>query len=62
MTQHLVGLAVTEGAPVFELAIPCEVFGRFRDAGAVVGVGLTGLAPDRENVWKLERLTTALGL
>ena len=25
-------------------------------------VGLTGLAPDRENVSKLERLTTALGL
>jgi transcriptional regulator GlxA family with amidase domain len=31
MTQHLMGLAVTEGAPVFELAIPCEVFGRARD-------------------------------
>ncbi len=31
MRQHRVGLAVTEGAPVFELAIPCEVFGRFRD-------------------------------
>src|SRR6266480_1935409 len=31
MTQHFVGLAVTADAPVFELAIPCEVFGRFRD-------------------------------
>ena len=31
MRQHVVGLAVTAGAPVFELAIPCEVFGRFRD-------------------------------
>jgi AraC family transcriptional activator FtrA len=31
MQSHVVGLAVTEGAPVFELAIPCEVFGRFRD-------------------------------
>ena len=31
MTRHLVGLAVTDGAPVFELAIPCEVFGRVRD-------------------------------
>jgi AraC family transcriptional regulator, transcriptional activator FtrA len=31
MPNHVVGLAVTEGAPVFELAIPCEVFGRFRD-------------------------------
>jgi AraC family transcriptional regulator, transcriptional activator FtrA len=31
MRQHLVGLAVTEGAPIFELAIPCEVFGRFRE-------------------------------
>src|SRR3954469_12671638 len=39
-----------------------RLFGRIREAGTVVGVGLTGLAPDRENVWKLERLTTALGL
>ncbi len=31
MKEHLVGLAVTEGAPVFELAIPCEIFGRVRD-------------------------------
>jgi AraC family transcriptional regulator, transcriptional activator FtrA len=31
MPSHVVGLAVTEGAPVFELAIPCEVFGRYRD-------------------------------
>jgi arginase len=34
---------------------------RLRDRGAVVGAGLTGLAPDRANVEKLERLTTALG-
>ena len=39
-----------------------RLFGRIRAAGTVVGVGLTGLAPDRENVSKLERLTTALGL
>ena len=39
-----------------------RLFGRIREAGTVVGVGLTGLAPDRENVWKLERLTAALGL
>ena len=31
MPDHVVGLAVTEAAPVFELAIPCEVFGRYRD-------------------------------
>jgi len=31
MPGHVVGLAVTDGAPVFELAIPCEVFGRYRD-------------------------------
>lgn len=31
MAQHRVALAVTKGAPVFELAIPCEVFGRHRD-------------------------------
>jgi arginase family enzyme len=39
-----------------------RLFGRIRAAGTVVGVGLTGLAPDRENISKLERLTTALGL
>jgi len=32
-----------------------------RDRGAVVGAGLTGLAPDLANVEKLERLCTALG-
>jgi arginase family enzyme len=32
-----------------------------RKSTVVVGAGLTGLAPDRENVEKLERLTTALG-
>ncbi len=31
MESHRVGLAVTEGAPVFELAIACEIFGRTRD-------------------------------
>jgi len=39
-----------------------RLFGWIRAARTVVGVGLTGLAPDRENVSKLERLTTALGL
>jgi arginase family enzyme len=33
-----------------------------RERGTVVGAGLTGLAPDPQNVEKLERLTTALGL
>jgi arginase family enzyme len=33
-----------------------------RDRGTVVGAGLTGLAPDPENVQKLQRLTAALGL
>jgi arginase len=32
-----------------------------RDRGAIVGAGLTGLAPDPANVEKLERLCTALG-
>ena len=32
-----------------------------RGSGTVVGVGLTGLAPDPANVEKVERLTTALG-
>ena len=35
--------------------------GRIRESGTVVGAGLTGLGPDRANVEKLERLTTALG-
>jgi arginase len=35
---------------------------RVRDRGVVLGAGLTGLAPDPENVPKLERLCTALGL
>ena len=35
---------------------------RIREGGTVVGAGLTGLAPERESISKLERLTTALGL
>jgi len=27
MTRHVIGVAVTEDMPVFELAVPCEVFG-----------------------------------
>ena len=27
MTRHVVGVAVTAEMPVFELAVPCEVFG-----------------------------------
>src|SRR6185437_5702992 len=27
MSRHVVAVAVTDGAPVFELAVPCEVFG-----------------------------------
>ena len=38
-----------------------RLFGRIREGATVVGVGLTGLAPDAANVEKLERLTTALG-
>jgi arginase family enzyme len=38
------------------------LLGRIREGGTVVGVGLTGLAPDRASIEKLERLTTALGL
>ena len=32
-----------------------------RESGRLVGLGLTGLAPDPENVEKLERLTAAVG-
>jgi AraC family transcriptional regulator, transcriptional activator FtrA len=45
MPQHLVGLAITEGAPVFELAIPCEVFGRVRDGLPQPWYGLRLAAP-----------------
>jgi arginase len=38
-----------------------KLLGGLRDRGVVVGAGLTGLAPDRANVEKLERLCTALG-
>ena len=38
-----------------------RTLGAIRASGTVVGAGLTGLAPDPENVSKLERLTTALG-
>ncbi|HET6944215.1 MAG TPA: arginase family protein [Gaiellaceae bacterium] len=38
-----------------------RAFGRIRERATVVGAGLTGLAPDRGSIEKLERLTTALG-
>ena len=38
-----------------------KLFSGLRDRGVVVGAGLTGLAPDRANVEKLERLSAALG-
>jgi arginase len=38
-----------------------ELLARVRSSGKLVGVGLTGLAPDPANVEKLERLTAALG-
>jgi arginase len=39
-----------------------RVLGRIRERGVVIGVGLTGLAPEAANVEKVERLTAALGL
>lgn len=30
MSRHVIGIAVTDGTPVFELAVPCEVFGTDR--------------------------------
>jgi arginase len=38
-----------------------RMLGGIRASGSVVGAGLTGLAPDSDNVHKLERLTAALG-
>jgi arginase len=46
------------GPTVSELEL---LLGRIREGGTVVGAGLTGLAPERANVEKLERLTAALG-
>jgi arginase family enzyme len=39
-----------------------ELFGDVRERSTVIGAGLTGLAPDPENVPKLQQLTRALGL
>ena len=39
-----------------------RAFDRIRASGTLVGAGLTGLAPVQGNVYKLERLTAALGL
>jgi arginase len=38
-----------------------KLLGRIRERGDVVGAGLSGLAPDLQNVEKLERLCAALG-
>jgi arginase family enzyme len=38
-----------------------HLFASVRESGKLVGVGLTGLAPDPANVDKLHRLTAALG-
>jgi arginase family enzyme len=38
-----------------------ELLARVRESGKLVGLGLTGLAPDPAYVEKLERLTAALG-
>ena len=38
-----------------------RILGGLRESGAVVGAGLTGLAPDPANVEKLERLCAAIG-
>lgn len=39
-----------------------DLFGDLRAHATVIGAGLTGLAPDPENVPKLQQLTKALGL
>ncbi|MBS2536642.1 helix-turn-helix domain-containing protein [Catenulispora sp. NF23] len=37
MGKHIVAVAVTEGAPIFEISIPVEVFGRVRPGMADLG-------------------------
>jgi AraC family transcriptional activator FtrA len=45
MDRHLIAVAVTAGAPIFELAIPCEVFGRQRPGFPDLGYDLRICAP-----------------
>ncbi|HUY51937.1 MAG TPA: helix-turn-helix domain-containing protein [Streptosporangiaceae bacterium] len=45
MKRHLIGVAVTAGAPIFELAIPCEVFGRHRPGLPDLGYDLRICVP-----------------
>jgi AraC family transcriptional regulator, transcriptional activator FtrA len=45
MKRHLIAVAVTDGAPIFELAIPCEVFGRYRPGIPDLGYDLRICAP-----------------
>jgi AraC family transcriptional regulator, transcriptional activator FtrA len=45
MRRHLVGVAVTADAPIFELAIPCEIFGRYRPGLPDLGYDVRICAP-----------------
>ncbi len=38
-----------------------KLLGEVKESGKLVGLGLTGLAPDPANVGKLHRLTAAIG-
>lgn len=74
MKRHLIAVAVTAGAPIFELAIPCEIFGRDRPGmpdlrydvricappGPAVHVG-SGFLPDTPDGYDvLERADTVI--
>jgi AraC family transcriptional activator FtrA len=45
MSRHLVAVPVTADAPIFELAIPCEIFGRHRLGMPDLGYDLRVCAP-----------------
>lgn len=45
MSRHLVAVPVTAGAPIFEIAIPCEIFGRVRPGLADLRYDLRICAP-----------------
>lgn len=45
MARHLVAVAVTAGAPIFEIGIPCEIFGRRRVELPDLGYDLRICAP-----------------
>ena len=49
--RHLVAVAMTEGAPIFEVAIACEIFGRARPSMPDLGYDLRVCNPPGARVY-----------